>query len=331
MMPTLLISGVSSYWGQRVAARIAAEPLHADSGLRLLGLDRKPPSTEIPGLDFIRGNLHNPLIFDLLTAEKVETVLHLDTPEAALSFLPMCAEAGIRRILLKSSTTVYGAHPANSLHLPETHPLDPKPPNALRALVELEAFANGLAAQYPSLTLTILRFAHILGPTADTSLARFLLDDRAPTLLGFNPLLQLVHEEDVVAALVHATLNDLPGVYNFAAEDALPIHKILALAGKLPLPIAHPLAGRLPARLTPLPIEYLRYPCLAGLARMNHDFGLTPLHTAEETVAEFAAEVRRTRYMPDALDAITGRISHQPLRDHVQRLTHSGGEQDDTE
>ena len=332
-MTTFLISGVSSYWGERVAARIAAEHPSLNSGMRLLGLDRKPPQTDIPGLDFVRAELGSPLLLDLLNAEKVETVLHFDaSPDMQEStdkghttrlFLSQCAEAGARRILLKSSTAVYGARPANTFHVSEMHSLDLNLSHAPRAMAELDSFANGLAAQYPDLTLTVLRFAHILGPTADTALARFLLNDRMPTLLGFNPLFQLIHEEDVIAALSHAALNDLPGIYNIAAEDTLPLNKILALAGKLPLPIAHPLAPTLPARLTPLPIEYLRYSCLANLERMQNDFGLAPSHTAEETVTEFAAQVRHTRYMPDALEAIIN-----PLRTLVQRLTRTGGEED---
>jgi UDP-glucose 4-epimerase len=333
-MTTLLITGVSSYWGQRVA-RTAAEHIQPASDLRLLGLDRKPPQTDIPSLDFIRADLSNPLMLDLLTAERVDIVLHLDVSDSFLKFLPLCAEAGVRRIIIKSSTAVYGAHPANSRHLSEIHPLDSNPPRSLRALVELESFANGLTAQHAGLTLTVLRFGHILGPTADTPLVRFLLDDHAPTLLGFNPLFQLLHEDDAVAAIVHATLNDRPGAYNFAAEDSLPLNKILALAGKLPLPIAHPLAATLPVRLTPLPVEQLRYPCLGSLDRMQNDFGLTPTHTAEDTVTEFATEARvakmhRTRYMPDALEEIPGRISLHPLRNLVQRLTRTGGDDEET-
>jgi UDP-glucose 4-epimerase len=315
MTTTLLLTGVSSYWGARVAAALAQAKAEE---VRLLAFDRKPPPEPIPSLEFIRGNPNTPLTVDLLTAENVETVLYLDPSPAQQGgeFLALCALAGVRRIILKSSTAGYGAYPARSLYLSETHPLDPKPPAALRSLVELESFVNGLPAQYPDLTVTVLRFAHILGPTADTPLSRFLLNDRAPTLLGFNPLFQLLHEEDVVAALVHAALYDLPGVYNFAAEEALPLHKILALAGKLQLPVAHSFATNLPARLTPLPVEHLRYPCLAKLTRMQNDFGLTPTHTAEETVTEFATEVRQSRLMPNALDAVTN-----PLRDLVQRFS----------
>lgn len=326
-MPSLLITGVSSYWGERVAVGLAQQVnsrAGAASPVRLLGLDRKPLRVDIPGLAFTRGNLNNPLTVDWLTAENVETVLYLGTPEDALPFFDLCMEAGVRRIVMKSATAVYGAYPFHSLYLPETHPLDSKPHPSLRPLVELEAYTNGLSAQYPDRTLTILRFAPILGPTADTPLAQFLLNDRAPTLLGFNPLFQVLHEEDAVAALVHAALNDLPGVYHIAAADTLPLNKMLALAGKLPLPMAHPLAARLPARLTPLPLEYLRYPCLASLDRMNNDFGFTPAHTAEETVTEFSTEVRRTRYMPDALEHLT-----HPLRDLVQRMTRTGEAQDD--
>ncbi|GAB4581071.1 MAG: NAD-dependent epimerase/dehydratase family protein [Anaerolineales bacterium] len=327
-MTTLLITGVSSYWGQRVASALAEQK---GEDVRLVGLADKPPFADIPGLEFIRGNLNTPLILDLLLAEKIETVLYLDplSPSrgaGATTFLTLCAEAGVRRIILKSSTAVYGASPNNPLYLSETHALDSKPHATLHSLVELESYANGLTAQYPDLTVTVLRFAHILGPTAETPLAQFLLDDRAPTLLGFNPLFQLIHEDDVVAALVHAALNDLPGIYNFAAEDVLPLHKILALAGKLPLPIAHPLAAQLPARLLPLPLEHLRYPCLANLTRMQTEFGFTPARTAEETITEFATEVRRSRYMPDALDAITN-----PLRNLAQRFTRSGDNDENNE
>lgn len=322
MTTTLLITGVSSYWGACVAAALAAEK---GDDVRLLGFDAKPPQIDLPGLEFTRGSLTNPLTVDWLKAEQVETVLYFDTPaeKNGSAFLALCAEAGVRRLILKSSTMVYGAHPSNPLYMDETHARDPKPPRTIQPLVELEAFANSLAAQNPDLSLTILRFAHLLGPTADTPLARFLLDDRAPTLLGFNPLFQLLHEEDAVTALTYAALNDLPGTYNLAADEALPLNRILALAGKLPLPIAYPLAGKLPPRLKPLPVEHLRYPCLGSLTRMQTEFGFTPTHPAEETVTEFATEVRQTRYMPNALDAVTN-----PMRDLIQRFTRSGGEDD---
>jgi UDP-glucose 4-epimerase len=322
-MTTLLITGISSFWGTRVATTLVQQ---AVSELRILGFDHKPPENTISGVEFVRADLSNPLTLDLLKAEAVEVVLHLDEHTASNKFLQMCAEAGIRRVLLKSSISVYGAHPANSLYLPETHPLDAKPYSFIRGMVELESFANGLTAQYPNLSLTVLRFAQLLGPTADTALARFLLDDRAPTLLGFNPLFQILHEDDALAALVHAVLNDTPGAYNLAAEDPLPLNKILALAGKLALPVAYPLARKLPSYLTPLPLEHLRYPCLGNLDRMQNEFGLSPAHSAEETITEFANEVRQTRYMPDALEEIAN-----PLRKLVQRLKRTRGDYEETE
>ncbi|NIV40333.1 MAG: epimerase, partial [Anaerolineae bacterium] len=66
--------------------------------------------------------------------------------------------------------------------------------------------------------LTILRFPSIVGPTVNTRMTRFLAEPWAPSLLGFDPMMQIIHEEDVVSALVHAVRHGLSGAYNVAAE-----------------------------------------------------------------------------------------------------------------
>jgi UDP-glucose 4-epimerase len=146
--------------------------------------------------------------------------------------------------------------------------------------------------------LTILRFAAILGPTVDTPWVRFLREPRAPTLLGFDPVMQIVHEDDVVAALVHAVHCDVPGVFNIAAEDAMPLSKIRSLAGKPPFGVFHPLlywgakrwAGNpsLAGRYLPMDPDYLRYPWVGDLARMRDEMEFVPAYTAEDTLIEFA-------------------------------------------
>ena len=73
----------------------------------------------------------------------------------------------------------------------------------MRDLIEIEAFCNGFRGQYPDITLTILRFPSIVGPTADTPMTRFLRSQLTPSLMGFDPLMQLIHEDDVVEALWH--------------------------------------------------------------------------------------------------------------------------------
>ncbi len=327
---TVLVSGVAGYWGGRVAAQLLELP-----GLHVIGLDAGPPETEIKGLDFVQADLHNPALVDLLKAERPDTVCHLHFVEytrpseagfeqnvmGTMKFLGACAEAGVRKIVFKSSTMVYGAQPTNSLYLREDHPQHgSKDYGYLRDLVEIEAFCNGLQRQAPDLILTILRFAHIVGPKCSTPMTRFLREDDSLTLLGFDPMLQVIHEQDVTAALAHAVLNDAPGAFNVGADNALPLWKLMGLAGKLPLPVLHPLAygsvALLGPRYAPLDLDYLRYPCVGDLHKMRTELGFTPQYSAEETLREFASQNRVRRYVPEAL---TRQQEEERLRETIER------------
>ncbi len=175
---TVLITGVGEYWGSHVAARLLTIP-----GIRVIGVDTAPPKEALEGLDFIQADVRNPLLADLLAEEGVNTIVHLaflDTQhpsEAAFDVNVMgtmkvfgaAASAGVTKIVVKSTMMVYGAKPDNSAFLPEERGLAAKPElGSLRDLVEIEAFCNGFRAQYPEITLTVLRFPGVVGPTANT-------------------------------------------------------------------------------------------------------------------------------------------------------------------
>lgn len=298
----VLIDGVAGYWGGRVAERLLAEP-----DLRVIGLDTEPPE-QGSGIDFIQADIRNSLLGELLKEEKVHTYVHLafqdsDRPtESAFDFnvmgtmkvLSACAEAGVKRVIVKSSTLIYGALPGNSAFLREEHPLNAKRNfGTLRDLVEIENFCANFRSQWPEVKLTILRFAHIIGPSVNTPLTRFLRDDTAPALLGFDPVIQVIHEEDVTGALAHATLYDVPGIYNVAAQGAMPLYKLMGLAGKFSMPVFHPIAylgeSFLGPQFTSIDFDYFRYSCVGDLQRMREDLEFKPVHLAEDAVREFAA------------------------------------------
>jgi UDP-glucose 4-epimerase len=297
----VLVDGVAGYWGGRVAERLLSEP-----DLHVIGLD-----TELPrqgsGIDFIQADMRNPLLVELLKDEKVHTFVHLafvesDRPsESAFDFnvmgtmkvLSACAEAGVQRVILKSSTLLYGAQPGNSAFLREDHPLNAKRNfGTLRDLLETENFVATFRSQSPEVKLTVLRFAHILGLTVDSPLMRFLRDDSAHAM-GFDPVVQVIHEEDVMNALVHATLYDVPGTYNVAAHGAMPLFKLTGLAGKFPVPVLHPIAylgeSFFGQQFTAIDFDYFRYPCVGDLQRMREDLEFKPAYGAEDAVREFAA------------------------------------------
>jgi UDP-glucose 4-epimerase len=288
--------------------------LVAGTDCHVIGTDIDLPEEEIDGLDFIRADVRNPLMADLLRSEAVDTVCHLAfTPstrpnEAAFDknvmgtakLLAACGEAGVRKVVFKSSTAVYGARPSNPAFLTEERSLrGSRRYGYTRDLVEIEKFCNGFRHRVPEMALTILRFASIIGPTVDSPVTRFLREPLAPSLLGFDPRMQLVHEDDVVDGLLYGILRDAPGVFNVAAEDVLPLNRIRGLAGKPPLVLFHPfvywgfdlLSGRADwvDQSLPMDPDYLRYPWVADLARMRDELGFEPRYSAEDALQEFSA------------------------------------------
>jgi len=327
----VLVTGAAGYWGHRIAKRLVSEV-----GTRVIGLDAEQPAEDIEGIDFIQADVRNPLVATLIETEGVEAVCHLAfrpavrRSEAAfdlnvmgtMKVLGACAEAGVDKVVLKSSTAVYGARRSNSAFLREDHPLQgSRRYGYTRDWVEVEAFCNGFRYQAPDVGLTILRFPGIIGPTADTPMTRFLGELSTPSLLGFDPMMQLIHEDDVVEALVHALGSDATGAFNVAAEDVLPLNRVRGLAGKPPLLVFHPLAywgaGFLRgAGLLPIEPDYLRYSWVGDLTRMRQELGFEPRHTAEETLREFA-EIRRTRRF--RLESTALGRGEQRMRDIIEQ------------
>jgi UDP-glucose 4-epimerase len=341
----VLVTGVASYWGARVAAQ-----LMADHGLHVIGLDAEPPAQAIKRLDFIQADIRNPLLSDLLRSESVHTVCHLKFVESArldeaafdinvvgaIKVMGACVQAGVSKIVLRSSTAVYGARPPNSAFLAEDTPLNgSRRYGYTRDLVEIEAFCNGFRCQSPQVMLTVLRFPSIVGPTCDTPMTRFLKEPVTPVLWGFDPMMQVIHEDDAVGALVHAVQSDVPGVFNVAAEGNVPLSRLAALAGKLALPILHPLvywgAALGGERLAPIEPDYLRYSWVGDLTRLRSGFGFALRYTAVEALRKFAAQQRLRPYLPAALDEDQERLrevieSRRRARAALQHFHPSGEE-----
>ncbi|MCI0477755.1 MAG: NAD-dependent epimerase/dehydratase family protein, partial [Anaerolineales bacterium] len=340
----IVVTGVASYWGNRVATRLLEQ-----DDVHVIGIDDEPPQENVDGLDFIQADLRNPLLVELLQQEQAETVIHLKfretlTPSESgfeqnvmgtAKLLGACGEAGVARVILKSSTMVYGARPDNPMFLREDHPLNGnKKYGYVRDWVEIEKYADSFHEQNPGTMLTVLRFGHIVGPKADTPMTRFLREEEAITLLGFDPMVQVIHEDDVVSALAHAANGDSRGVFNVAPEKGMPLWKTLGLATKLPIPILHPFAYWSVSlggpRLAPLPLDYLRFPCMGDMAKMRDVLQFTPQFTPEETVREFSAQQRvrkllgkksRESFEQDRLRDTLQRRKRLRERDHARGAT----------
>jgi UDP-glucose 4-epimerase len=330
----VLITGAAHYWGSQLAAQMSSSP-----GFHIIGLDSEPPKETIKGLDFVQADIRNALLFELFKTEKIDTLVHLAFHESTspseysfdlnvmgtMNVFGAAAEAGVRKIILRSTTAVYGAHPSNSAFLGENHPLRGSLQTGyIRDLVEIEAFCNGFRRQAPQVLLTILRFPNIIGTTVNSPMTRLLKAPVSPVLLGFAPLMQFIHENDAFQSIRHVIDQDFPGVFNVAAEDVIPLDKLLALTGRIPLPVIHLFAywsnsvfgsARI-SKLMPMELDYIRYPWVADLRRMHEELGFYPKYTAEEALREFAGHMRMRPYLSESANRS---YDMDRLRDTIDR------------
>jgi UDP-glucose 4-epimerase len=206
--------------------------------------------------------------------------------------------ASVRKIVLRSTTQLYGAHPGNPNFLTESHPLRARKSEPFFAdKIQVEADVLAYAESGKGRVVTVLRMAPLLGPNVQTFMTRYLTRRIVPTLLGFDPLMQFLHEADAVAALKLAIDRDTPGVFNVAGRGVLPLSTVVKLAGRfaLPLPrsVAAPLVGTLwVAQLAEAPssfLDYLQYLCVADGELATRVLGFLPAYTTREAVLDFAS------------------------------------------
>ncbi len=258
-------------------------------------------------VDLTRYDVESELV-DLLREAEVDVLYHLAflhgrTRSAGfahevevigtLHVLAAAARAGVKKLVVPSYTLVYGARTDNPALLTEEAPLHGCAASRFvsdRVEVEKQLAAFGQA--HPEVEVTVFRFAPVLGPTADNPATRFFRRPLAPTLLGFDPLWQAVHEDDACAALLHVLDRPSAGVFNVVSEDVLPLSAMVALAGSRALPLPAPLARALlrglnTAGITATPptlLDYLHYACVADGARCREVLGFEPHHSAREAL-----------------------------------------------
>ncbi len=316
MARVVLVTGVSRYLGRRLAAQLAADP----SIDRVVGVDASPPSkadlARLGRTEFVRADIRNPRIARVIAQAKVDTVVHASvtaTPRGAggrtsmkelnvigtMQLLAACQKSDtVRRLVVKSTTSVYGSSPRDPAVFVEDAAARALPRSGYgKDAVEVEGYVRGFSRRRPDITVTVLRFANFIGPTIDTPLARYFALPVVPTAFGFDPRLQLLHEDDAVEVMRQATLADHHGVFNVAGPGAMLLSQAIRRAGRVVLPVPAP-AVRLVANLvrrsglvdfSPEQMQFLSYGRVVDIERLQTQFPYTPKHTTEEALATFLA------------------------------------------
>lgn len=313
----VLVTGLSTFWGGRLAQALEQRP---DVEV-VVGLDTREPRVPLERTEFVRSDSSYSILARIVTATQIDTVLHthlvVDSTRTSgrtlheinvigtMNLLAAAGSAGspVRKVVLKSSSLVYGSNFQDPYFFrEEMRRTRAARTNVERSLLEVEAFLRDFADDNPHVTVTLLRFANVLGDDIETPLSAALRRPVAPEVLGFDPRIQFVHEDDVVGALMYATMHDVPGVYNVAADGVLPWSEVCALVGcrRAPLPplltawAAEPLRLARIVELPPEVLMLLRY----GRAVDNDRYkeaGFEYQYTTLGTVESFARGLRLAR------------------------------------
>ena len=311
----VLITGVSRFLGGRLAQRLEQDP----EVETIVGVDLEQPSVDLTRTEYIRADIRNPLILKVLNAAEIDTLVHaavIATPRGAggrsqmkeinvIGTLQLLAAAQksdcLRKVVMKSTTAIYGSEPTDpAIFTEEMAPRSQPRTGYAKDAVEVENYARGFGRRRPDVTLTMLRFANFIGPLIDTPLTRYFALPFMPTPVGFDPRIQLLHEDDAIEALVRAVREDHPGTYNVAGDGVLYLSQAIRMAGKAPLPILLPFANAVASAIrrtnivdfSPEQIRFLLYGRVGDVERLKEVFGLSPRFTTRQAFDDFVATRR---------------------------------------
>ncbi len=306
------VTGAYSFIGAELIKRLERDRRY----YKVLAVDIRKPTFPMSKTQFHKIDLTLPTADADLAAifkrEGVDTVVHsafLSSPTHAnawahelesigtMHVLNACAETAVRKLVVWSQTVVYGAHPLNPNFLSEEHELRGHVSRSrfVKDKVEVERQVRRFRDEHGDTIVTTLRTAATLGPRIRNFATRFFQRPVAPTLMGYDPLMQLVHERDVVDAFSLAVDNDFPGEFNIVGDGVLPYSTILAMMGKVPVPMPHFLARPLSQALwatqvfdsPPHFLDFLRFLCVADGGRAKRVMGFQPVYDIKATIHDF--------------------------------------------
>ncbi|HEX6273209.1 MAG TPA: NAD-dependent epimerase/dehydratase family protein [Polyangiaceae bacterium] len=211
---------------------------------------------------------------------------------ALKTLLEHAVEFRVKKVVLLSSGNVYGPRPDNPQFLNEEAPLlGAGAFGEIRDLVELDMVCQSFFWKEPGVETVILRPANILG-TVRNAPSNYLRLPVVPTLLGFDPMVQAVHQDDVVTAILLALAPGRRGIYNLAGPPPLALSRALALLGRRTVPVPHGIARlgvdrlfKLGVSSFPAPeLDFIRYVCMVDDARARQELGYAPEHDIERTL-----------------------------------------------
>jgi UDP-glucose 4-epimerase len=309
----VLVTGVSNDLGGRFARSVAADPAVE----RVIGVDVVPPRGDMGEVGFVRADIRNPVIAKVIAGQEVDTVVHMSVHATGgsggrssmkehnvigtMQLLAACQRApGLERLVVKSSTSVYGSSSRDPAMFTEDVAAKRMPRSGYpKDILEVEGYVRGFARRRPDVAVTMLRAANTVGPRVSSPLAQYFRLPVVPTVLGYDARLQFLHEADLLAACRHATLAGVHGTFNVAGAGVLMLSQAVRRLGRptvavpsFALSSVGPVLKQagLPS-ISPELTSFLTFGRGVDTTRMRTVLGFEPHYSTEAAFADFAGSV----------------------------------------
>jgi len=254
----VLVTGIGTFWGSRVAQELESRP---DVEM-VVGLGAEEPVLPLERTEYVRSDSSYSILQRLVHATQVDTILHthliVDSTQMSgrslheinvIGTMNLLAAAGslnspVTKLVVKSSTLVYGANRTDPYFFREgAERTGPPRTRVERSLVEVGSYVRDFAADNPHVLVTELLFTNVMGDHMATPFSKALRMRMVPEILGFDPLLQFTHEDDVTGALIYSTVRDAPGAFNVAGDGTITWSEVARMARKRRFPLPPVLTG----------------------------------------------------------------------------------------
>lgn len=298
----ILITGISGKLGQRAATKLAAR------GDQVIGIDRRPWAEAPMGVEVHQTDIRKRAAEDVFRAFKPDAVVHMATVthisqqsedryrinlQGTRAIVDHCHRYGVKQLIFVGRHTYYGAAPDSPLyHSEDEPPLGVHSFPELADLVAADLYAGSALWRFPAIDTAVLRIVYTLGPGKHGTLANYLRGPRIPTVLGFDPLFQFMHEFDVANAIAAALDAKIRGVYNVAGPAPMPLSSIIREAGRQAMPVPDAMMyitlGRFGMPFLPKgAIDHLKYPIIVDASAFKKATGFQHSYDESETIRAY--------------------------------------------
>lgn len=299
-MARIVVTGISGRLG-----RLLAQRLHLDHDV--VGLDRRPMVRKPKDIEVFQVDIRRKKCEKLFRNRKVDVLIHLNIMHdlrkaqqelhswnviGTQRLLDYAARHDVKKVVFLSTANIYGARPDNPQFLTEDSPLMAGERfSEMGSLVAADMLLATFFWKRPDVETVVLRPTNIVGSVRNGP-SIYLSMPVIPTIMGFDPVLQMIHEDDVVEALALAATKSVRGVFNVAGGGELPLSAVCRALGRRTLSLPYPILKSLMKRawtmgVTDMPspeLDFLRYPCLVDDRRARKEMGYRPKVSLAETL-----------------------------------------------